>query len=95
MRLSKETLRGYILEEVLAYLIRNTGYELLVDRTQDPYELENKGHGLVVKGRGTVHQADVLGQLRWIPAFTYPCGDWDSEWHIRGNVRDWRPGAPT
>lgn len=72
MRISKETLRGYILEEVLAYLIRNTGYELLVDSAQDPDELATRGHGLVVKGRGTVHQADVLGQLRWIPAFTYP-----------------------
>jgi hypothetical protein len=72
LRISKETLRGYILEEVLAYLIRNTGYELLVYSAQDPDELATRGHGLVVKGRGTVHQADVLGQLRWIPAFTYP-----------------------
>lgn len=57
---------------MLAYLIRNTGYELLVDSAQDLEELETRAHGLVVKGRGTVHQADVLGQLRWIPAFTYP-----------------------
>ncbi len=72
MKISKETLRGYLLEEALAYLIRGTGYTLLVDRSQDPLELENRGHGLVVKGRGSEHQADVLGELNWIPAFTFP-----------------------
>lgn len=72
MKLSRDTLRGYILEEVLAYLIRNTGYRLLVDDTQDPEELDWRHNGLVVKGRGAVHQVDVLGELSWIPAFTYP-----------------------
>ena len=72
MSLSPEALRGYILEEVLAYLIRNTGYRLLVDDSQDPRELGWKHNGLVVRGRGAVHQVDVLGELRWIPAFTYP-----------------------
>lgn len=72
MSISKDALRGYLLEEVLAYLIKGTGYNLLVDKSQDPEELENRHHGLVVKGRGAEHQADVLGQLKWIPAFTYP-----------------------
>lgn len=72
MNISKETLRGYLLEEALAYLIRHTGYTLLVDKNQDPLELKNRGHGLVVKGRGSEHQVDVLGELNWIPAFTYP-----------------------
>ncbi len=31
MRIGRDALRGDILEEVLAYLIRNTGYKLLVD----------------------------------------------------------------
>ena len=69
---SQKGLRGYILEEVLAYLIKNTGYSLLVDQSQDPCELKNKSNGLVVKGRGGWHQADVLGELAWIPAFTFP-----------------------
>lgn len=69
---SKEALRGYLLEEILAYLIKGTGYNLLVDESQDINELKNRHHGLVVKGRGAEHQADVLGQLKWIPAFTYP-----------------------
>jgi len=72
MKISLEALRGYILEEVLAYLIRNTGYRLLVDAVQDPAELGWERNGLVVKGRGAVHQVDVLGELMWIPAFTYP-----------------------
>lgn len=72
MKISREALRGYILEEVLAYLIRNTGYRLLVDAVQDPTELGWERNGLVVKGRGAVHQVDVLGELMWIPAFTYP-----------------------
>lgn len=72
MGINNDTLKGYILEEVLAYLIRHTGYKLLVDSRQDPQDLDNRGNGLVVKGRGGVHQVDVLGQLEWIPAFTFP-----------------------
>jgi hypothetical protein len=70
--LSRETLRGYVLEELLAKLIQNTGYSLLVDESQDPEELENRSNGLCVRGRGGTHQVDVLGELAWIPAFTFP-----------------------
>lgn len=70
--IGRDSLKGYLLEEILAYLIRNTGYKLLVDPSQDPRELARKGNGLVVKGRGAVHQVDVLGQLAWVPAFTFP-----------------------
>lgn len=72
MPISKESLRGYILEEVLAFLIRQTGYKLLTDKSQDTRDLDNRGNGLVIKGRGGIHQVDVLGQLEWIPAFTFP-----------------------
>lgn len=72
MTLSRESLRGYLLEEALAYLIRRSGYRLLVDEGQDPESLRNRGNGLVVLGRGSEHQADVLGELVWFPAFTYP-----------------------
>jgi hypothetical protein len=67
-----DSTKGYMLEEVLAYLIRNAGYRLLVDPEQDPYDLDWKGNGLVVIGRGTYHQVDVLGQLEWTPSFTFP-----------------------
>ncbi|MGC7872064.1 hypothetical protein ACPUYX_11110 [Desulfosporosinus sp. SYSU MS00001] len=70
--IGRESLKGYLLEEILAYLIRNTGYNLLVDPSQDQRELDKRGNGLVVKGRGADHQVDVLGQLKWVPAFTFP-----------------------
>jgi hypothetical protein len=70
--ISPEALAGYILEEMLAYLLRNAGYRLITDASQDPRELANRHHGLVVRGRGADHQVDVLGELLWIPAFTFP-----------------------
>jgi hypothetical protein len=70
--ISPESLAGYILEEMLAYLLRNAGYRLLTDERQDPRELANRHHGLVVRGRGADHQIDVLGELLWVPAFTFP-----------------------
>lgn len=72
MSVSAGVLRGYILEEVLAYLIKNTGYRLITSAREDPEQLLHKHHGLVVRGRGSLHQADVLGELSWVPAFTYP-----------------------
>lgn len=72
MAITRDTLRGYILEEALAYLVRGAGYRLLVHPDQDPENLIKRGNGLGVKGRGSDHQADVLGELLWIPAFTFP-----------------------
>jgi hypothetical protein len=72
VKISVDSLAGYILEELLAYLIRNTGYRLLTDANQDPRELKNNSNGLNVIGRGALHQVDVLGELLWVPAFTFP-----------------------
>jgi hypothetical protein len=66
------SLRGCILEEVLAYLVRSSGYSLLSSPKQDPEALGWRRNGLVVKGRGSEHQVDVLGELDWTPAFTFP-----------------------
>lgn len=85
--MSLESFKGKLLEEVLAYLIRNSGYRLLVDPSQDPDELERRGNGLVVRGRGAVHQVDVLGQLGWIPAFTFPIRLFvEAKWHARAKT---------
>ncbi|MFE4948654.1 restriction endonuclease [Leifsonia sp. NPDC056665] len=65
-------LRGYVLEEVLAKLLQGSGYDLLVDASQDPEMLINGSNGLRIHGRGAQHQADVLGELRVRPTFTYP-----------------------
>jgi hypothetical protein len=69
---SEETLRGYLLEEALAWLLRHTGYRLLVHESQDRDELKQEGNGLWVKGRGADHQVDVLGEFRFPPAFSLP-----------------------
>lgn len=70
--ISRDTLRGYVLEELLARLIQNTGYRVLADASQDPEALVSQHNGLAVRGRGGTHQVDVLGELLWIPAFTFP-----------------------
>ena len=59
MTVTRNALRGYILEEVLAYLVSGAGYNLLVHPEQDPDNLIRRGNGLGVKGRGSDHQADV------------------------------------
>jgi hypothetical protein len=44
----------------------------LVDESQDRDELVANGSGLCVKGRGAEHQADVLGEFAFTPAFSLP-----------------------
>ncbi|WGD53486.1 hypothetical protein QA641_06100 [Bradyrhizobium sp. CB1650] len=66
------SLKGYLLEEIVASLIRNAGYRLLTAPEQDPHDLALKSNGLQVRGRGGFHQADVLGELLWAPAFGNP-----------------------
>lgn len=70
--IGRDSFKGYVLEEILAYLVRNSGYRLLAHPRQDPRNLKQRGSGLVVQGRGAEHQVDVLGELAWIPAFTFP-----------------------
>jgi hypothetical protein len=70
--ISSGVLKGYLLEEVVASLIRNAGYRLLTRPEDDPHDLALMGNGLQVRGRGGFHQADVLGELTWAPAFGNP-----------------------
>ncbi len=65
-------LRGYLLEEALAWLLRSSGYRLLVHESQDPEELVTDGNTLRVRGRGALHQVDALGQFVFTPAFSMP-----------------------
>ena len=67
-----EVLAGYVLEEALAALLRDNGYLLLVDESQDKEALENEHHGLTVRGRGANHQVDMLGQLEFSIPFSLP-----------------------
>ena len=70
--LRDSALRGYLLEESLAWLLRFSGYRLLVHEDQDPAELVTEGQTLRVRGRGALHQVDVLGEFAFTPAFSMP-----------------------
>ncbi len=70
--LSEEALRGYVLEEVLARLLSQSGYRLLVEASQDIDALRDGGHGLLARGRGSDHQADALGELLIPTPFSLP-----------------------
>jgi hypothetical protein len=70
--MKKGQFKGYLLEEALAYLIRTCGYTLISSASTDDPDLSNESNGLNLRGRGAKHQIDVLGELNWIPAFTYP-----------------------
>jgi len=70
--IAEATLKGYLLEEVLAWMLRGSGYRLLVHESQDPEELCMAGNGLCVRGRGADHQVDVLGEFAFTPAFSLP-----------------------
>lgn len=67
-----DALRGYLLEELLAKLLHASGYRLLVSAHQDPDALTPGRHGLLVRGRGADHQADVLGELVLPTPFSLP-----------------------
>lgn len=61
--ISSATIGGYALEEVIARMLADNGYRLVLDAAQDRERLVNGRHGLLVKGRGAEHQADGLGDL--------------------------------
>lgn len=70
--LKESDLRGYVLEEVLGRLLSRSGYRLLSEAHQDPDALRAGRHGLLVRGRGSDHQADALGDLIIPTPFSLP-----------------------
>ncbi len=72
MPINVSTVRGYILEELLARLLQDNGYRLLVTADQDREALKDSGNGLLVRGRGANHQVDVLGELDLPLPFSLP-----------------------
>ncbi|GAB3453808.1 hypothetical protein [Actinophytocola sediminis] len=89
---SVESLRGYVLEEVLARLLYDNGYRLLVSEQQDPEALKRGAHGLLVRGRGADHQADVLGELTLPVPFSLPLRIFvEAKYRgVKANLRDVR-----
>jgi hypothetical protein len=68
-------LRGYILEEALAWLLRHSGYEPISNPDRSDAALPPLGFtaaGLTVRGRGADHQVDVLGEFAFTPPFSLP-----------------------
>lgn len=70
--ISADALAGYLLEEAIAFLLSSNGYRLLQDSDADEQALRQAGHGLLVRGRGADHQADVLGDLMMPTPFSLP-----------------------
>ncbi|MDG4787126.1 restriction endonuclease [Micromonospora sp. WMMD1102] len=70
--ISVDALAGYLLEEAIAFLLSANGYRLLQDSDADGQALRQAGHGLLVRGRGADHQADVLGDLLMPTPFSLP-----------------------
>lgn len=67
--MKKSQVKGYLLEMVLAKLLEVNGYDLVRTKGDD---IEQKGNGLNVKGRGGYHQFDSLGTFRIRPPFVCP-----------------------
>lgn len=68
--MKKSQAKGYLLEIVLAKLLKVNGYDLV---TSSDNEIRFLGrNGLNVKGRGGYHQFDSLGTFRITPPFVYP-----------------------
>ena len=70
--ISERSLAGYVLEELLARELQDSGFRLLQKRSDDSNVLREQANGLAVLGRGGLHQADVLGELSVRPRFTHP-----------------------
>ncbi len=84
--IAKAVLRGYVLEELLAFLLQDSGYTLLVHVDQDPDALCRGGNGLRVHGRGADHQADALGEVVLPTPFTLPVRLFCEAKHVKAPV---------
>lgn len=65
-------LTGYLMEEVVAWLLQKSGYSLIDEPDPDDDAVEGSPGALYVKGRGGRHQADVLGDFAVAPPFSLP-----------------------
>lgn len=68
--MKKSQAKGYLLEIVLAKLLKVNGYDLVTSTDNEIVVLPR--NGLNIKGRGGYHQFDSLGTFRITPPFVYP-----------------------
>lgn len=64
-------IRGMLLEEVLLYLLKTSGYRT-VEKTADDPTLQDGPSGLEVKGRGGQHQIDAVADFLVAQPFSHP-----------------------
>lgn len=65
-------IKGLLLEEVVAYLLRHAGYVPIRRPEVDPSRLRWRANGLNILGRGGEHQVDVLAELYPTPPYSPP-----------------------
>ena len=71
--MKKPQAKGYLLEIVLAKLLKVNGYDLVTSTDNEDNEIVDlPRNGLNIKGRGAYHQFDSLGTFRITPPFVYP-----------------------
>jgi hypothetical protein len=70
--MKKPQFKGYVLEHVLAYILESSGYSIITKVSNADPDITNGANGLDISGRGAKHQIDVIGDLDWVPAFTFP-----------------------
>ncbi|MCL4305862.1 hypothetical protein KJZ99_08090 [bacterium] len=68
---SMAQIRGMLLEEVLLFLLRQSGYRTVLSAGNDG-TLQNGKSGLEVRGRGEVHQIDAIADFDIQQPFSHP-----------------------
>jgi hypothetical protein len=71
MSYSNAQLRGMILEELILYLLRRSGYQPLTVVPAD-HTIRQGAAGLEMRGRGAWHQLDAVADYRVTPPFAHP-----------------------
>jgi len=70
-RYTNEQVRGVLLEEAIAVLLGNAGFKIISAPGGDP-TLTRVAAGIAVRGRGTDHQIDVIGDFPFVSPFANP-----------------------
>lgn len=68
---SLPNVRGMLLEEAVLWLLEGSGYQTVFEPGNDP-TLQRGTAGLMVRGRGALHQIDAIADFRIHHPFSYP-----------------------
>src|SRR3990167_6113949 len=70
--MNESQFKGIVFEELLRYFLKQHGYTLVPKDISNYYGVSYKQNGLNLKGRGSWHQIDALGQFEFYVPFVYP-----------------------